>query len=194
MARPRPGARARFGLPQYARLRQRYRETDESRPAGRELGLATMAGPQYGAMEDGMVAIRDGRIAWAGPRAHAPGFEADDRFDGGGGWVTPGLIDCHTHLVYGGNRAAEFEMRLQGATYEEIARQAAASSPPCAPPARPRKRSCWSRPARGSRRWSRKASRRWRSSRATASIRQRTEDAARGPASRRGIRCRRPAS
>ena len=84
--------------------------------------LATMAGPQYGAVEDGLVAVRDGRIAWVGSRADAPAFEAPDRIDGGGGWLTPGLVDCHTHLVHGGNRAAEFEMRLQGASYEEIAR------------------------------------------------------------------------
>ena len=84
--------------------------------------LATMAGPQYGAVADGLVAVRDGRIAWSGARGAAPVFAADDRIDGGGGWLTPGLVDCHTHLVYGGNRSAEFELRLQGASYEEIAR------------------------------------------------------------------------
>ena len=84
--------------------------------------LATMDGALYGAIEDGMVAVRDGRIAWVGARAAAPAFAAADRIDGGGGWLTPALIDCHTHLVHGGNRAGEFEMRLQGASYEEIAR------------------------------------------------------------------------
>ncbi|HZH07334.1 MAG TPA: imidazolonepropionase, partial [Lautropia sp.] len=84
--------------------------------------LATMEGPQYGAVEDGVVAVHEGRIAWAGARKDAPSFTAVDRIDGGGGWLTPGLIDCHTHLVHGGNRAAEFELRLQGASYEEIAR------------------------------------------------------------------------
>ena len=84
--------------------------------------LATMNGPQYGAIEDGLVAVRQRRIAWCGPRSGAPAFVAADRIDGGGGWVTPGLVDCHTHLVYGGNRSAEFEMRLQGASYEDIAR------------------------------------------------------------------------
>ena len=84
--------------------------------------LATMNGPLYGAIEDGMVATRDGRIAWVGARADAPDFAARDHIDGGGGWLTPALIDCHTHLVHGGNRAGEFEMRLQGASYEEIAR------------------------------------------------------------------------
>lgn len=85
-------------------------------------GIATMNGPQFGAVEDAVVAVRDGRIAWVGARDEAPGFDAVDRIDGGGGWLTPGLVDCHTHLVYGGNRSAEFEMRLHGAGYEEIAR------------------------------------------------------------------------
>ncbi len=84
--------------------------------------LATMAGPGYGAVEDGLVAIQGGRIAWVGARRDAPRFEAVDRIDGGGGWLTPGFIDCHTHLVHGGNRAEEFEMRLEGASYEDIAR------------------------------------------------------------------------
>jgi imidazolonepropionase len=84
--------------------------------------LATMEGPQYGEIPDGVVLIEGDRIVWVGPRSEAPTFVSRDRIDGGGGWLTPGLIDCHTHLVYAGNRAAEFEMRLQGATYEEIAR------------------------------------------------------------------------
>jgi imidazolonepropionase len=84
--------------------------------------LATMAGPDYGAIADGLVAVQQDRIAWVGRRGDAPRFNAADRIDGGGGWLTPGLVDCHTHLVYGGNRAAEFELRLQGASYEEIAR------------------------------------------------------------------------
>ena len=85
--------------------------------------LAAMVGPApYGAIEDGAVLIRDGRIAWVGPRADLPAHDAaqTDRLDGR--WVTPGLIDCHTHLVFGANRAAEFEQRLGGATYEQIAR------------------------------------------------------------------------
>lgn len=87
--------------------------------------LATMAagaGVPYGAIEDGVIAARDGRIIWAGARAGAPAFEAREIVDCGGRWITPGLIDCHTHLVYGGDRAHEFELRLQGASYEEIAR------------------------------------------------------------------------
>ena len=86
--------------------------------------LATMvAGPRpYGAVEDGVIAARDGRIAWVGPAADAPALEAAETMSLDGLWVTPGLVDCHTHLVYGGDRAREFELRLNGATYEEIAR------------------------------------------------------------------------
>lgn len=86
--------------------------------------LATMAGgaEPYGAIEDGAILVRDGRIIWIGPRAALPVHEAaeTDRLDGR--WVTPGLIDCHTHLVFGDDRSGEFEQRLNGATYEEIAR------------------------------------------------------------------------
>lgn len=86
--------------------------------------LATMspAMPGLGLVEDGVVAARDGRILYAGPRSHMPGIEADQVTDLAGRWVTPGLIDCHTHLVHAGDRAHEFELRLKGATYEEIAR------------------------------------------------------------------------
>ncbi|MDZ4362066.1 imidazolonepropionase [Brevundimonas sp.] len=80
-------------------------------------------GPQpYGAIDDGAILIRDGDIAYAGPRADLPDHMAaqTDRLDGR--WVTPGLIDCHTHLVFGGDRSGEFEQRLEGATYEQIAR------------------------------------------------------------------------
>ncbi|MEZ2407670.1 imidazolonepropionase [Bosea sp. RCC_152_1] len=76
----------------------------------------------YGAIEDGVIAARDGRIVYAGSRSEAPVFDAAVSIDCAGRWITPGLIDCHTHLVYGGDRAHEFELRLQGATYEEIAR------------------------------------------------------------------------
>ena len=86
--------------------------------------LATMAegGAAYGAIEDGAMLVRDGRIVWAGACADLPTHEATtiDRLDGR--WVTPGLVDCHTHLVFGGDRSGEFEQRLGGATYEEIAR------------------------------------------------------------------------
>ncbi len=92
--------------------------------------LATMA-PEYGgddgyhAIRDGAVGVKDGRIAWVGRRSEmgAPPEELSRAtFDCGGRWITPGLIDCHTHLVYGGDRANEFALRLKGASYEEIAR------------------------------------------------------------------------
>src|SRR5690606_38829811 len=77
----------------------------------------------YGSIEDGALAWRDGLIAWVGPRSALPaGTAATHTHDFGGGWITPGLVDCHTHLVFAGNRAGEFEMRLQGASYESIAR------------------------------------------------------------------------
>ena len=83
--------------------------------------LATLTGDSpYGLVPDGALLIEDGRIAWAGPRAEAPGSEAVT--DLAGQLVTPGLIDCHTHLVHAGDRAREFEMRLEGASYAEIAR------------------------------------------------------------------------
>jgi imidazolonepropionase len=82
--------------------------------------LATLAGG-YGIVEDGAVAVRDGRIAWAGPREDAPA--ADREHDCGGLWLTPGLVDCHTHIVHAGNRSGEWEARLNGASYEDIARQ-----------------------------------------------------------------------
>ncbi len=88
--------------------------------------LATLQGDAgYGAVEDGALGWKDGRIAYAGPRAGLPGAPealAADVVDGGGRWITPGLVDCHTHLVFGGDRAGEFEQRLQGASYEDIAR------------------------------------------------------------------------
>ncbi|NLC61624.1 MAG: imidazolonepropionase [Gammaproteobacteria bacterium] len=88
--------------------------------------LATLDGDRgYGLVEDGALGWRDRSIVYAGPRTSLP---ADPNslsgavVDLGGGLVTPGLVDCHTHLVFAGNRAGEFEQRLQGASYEEIAR------------------------------------------------------------------------
>ena len=75
-----------------------------------------------GSIRDGVVAARDGRILHVGPAAEAPAFEADNRVDCNGRWISPGLIDCHTHLVYAGNRAGEFEQRLQGVSYAQIAK------------------------------------------------------------------------
>ena len=84
--------------------------------------LATLAGPGLGVVERGVVAAAGGRIVYAGPESDAPALTGTEKIDCEGRWVTPGLIDCHTHLVYGGDRAREFEMRLAGAGYEEIAR------------------------------------------------------------------------
>jgi imidazolonepropionase len=76
----------------------------------------------YGAIEDAVLAIAAGKIAWVGPRAGLPEAGATETRSLEGRWVTPALIDCHTHLVFAGDRAAEFEQRLQGVSYEEIAR------------------------------------------------------------------------
>jgi imidazolonepropionase len=86
--------------------------------------LACMTGVEgYGAVEDAALAIRGGRIAWLGRRADLPRSAGAQRHrDGGGRWLTPALIDCHTHLVFAGDRAGEFEARLAGASYEAIAR------------------------------------------------------------------------
>ena len=83
--------------------------------------LCTMA-QGLGVLRDGALAAKDGRIAWLGPRAALPAHGAPVT-DCGGAWILPGLVDCHTHLVFGGQRAGEFERRLAGATYEEIARE-----------------------------------------------------------------------
>lgn len=90
--------------------------------------LATMdpaRNQPYGAVTDGAIAVAGGRIAWVGPMAELPGRPDDlagQVRDMRGRWATPGLVDCHTHLVFGGSRAREFELRLEGASYEEIAR------------------------------------------------------------------------
>lgn len=85
--------------------------------------VATMAGDKpYGAIEDAAIGINGGKIAWVAPREELGYRTAKKRIDLKKRWVTPGLIDCHTHIVYGGNRANEFELRLKGATYEEIAK------------------------------------------------------------------------
>ena len=90
-----------------------------------DCNIATMDpdvdGP-FGAIEDGAIAIQDGRILAVGRRAELAGNRAHNVEPLGGAWVTPGLVDCHTHLVFGGNRSGEFEQRLEGASYEEIAR------------------------------------------------------------------------
>ncbi len=82
--------------------------------------LATMTGADM--VEDGFIACKDGQIVYAGSRNDAPAFAATEVIDCAGRWITPGLIDCHTHLLHAGNRAHEFELRLAGASYEEISR------------------------------------------------------------------------
>lgn len=91
----------------------------------RHARLATLAddGPAWGWIERGALLVDGDRLAWVGAEADLPaGLDVDADHDLGGALVTPGLVDCHTHLVYGGQRAREFELRLQGASYEEIAR------------------------------------------------------------------------
>lgn len=88
--------------------------------------IATMDldGAPYGLIHDAALVIEEDRIAWCGPEADIPARFADtERLDLQGRLVTPGLIDCHTHVVFGGNRAREFELRLAGASYEQIARE-----------------------------------------------------------------------
>jgi imidazolonepropionase len=83
------------------------------------------AAQAYGLIEDAAIVVEGADFAWVGPRAQLPRDweeRCEQRHDCGGALVTPGLIDCHTHLVYGGDRAHEFELRLGGASYEDIAR------------------------------------------------------------------------
>ena len=89
------------------------------------VNLATMTegGASYGIVEQGALAISEGKIAWLGKELALPDYNKEkvEVINGQGQWLTPGLIDCHTHLIYGGNRANEFELRLQGKSYQEIA-------------------------------------------------------------------------
>ncbi|AOE87890.1 imidazolonepropionase [Pseudomonas sp. TCU-HL1] len=85
--------------------------------------VATMQGGKYSIIEDAVLVTYAGRIEWIGPRTELPAIPYDVEVDLGGAWVTPGLIDCHTHLVFGGDRSREFEQRLEGVSYAEIAAQ-----------------------------------------------------------------------
>ncbi|MGL5359220.1 MAG: imidazolonepropionase [Shewanella sp.] len=92
-----------------------------------DVNIATMdpaISAPYGAITQGALAVKDGNIAWLGPRSELPSFDvlSTPVYRGKGCWITPGLIDAHTHLLFAGNRAAEFEQRLQGASYQDIAR------------------------------------------------------------------------
>lgn len=82
---------------------------------------ATMVGGTYSIIEDAAIVTAGERIHWIGPRSEALAQQGEEIIDLGGAWVTPGLIDCHTHTVFGGNRSGEFEQRLQGVSYAEIA-------------------------------------------------------------------------
>ncbi|MCI9866695.1 imidazolonepropionase [Rhizobium skierniewicense] len=92
----------------------------------RNARIATLApsAPDLGIVEKGAIAVRNGRILFAGPEAELPNDYASAAhvFDCKGRWISPALMDCHTHLVFGGNRAMEFEMRLNSASYEDISR------------------------------------------------------------------------
>ncbi|MBF8754271.1 imidazolonepropionase [Pseudomonas guariconensis] len=83
--------------------------------------VATMAQGLYSIIEDAAIVTNAGLIEWIGPHGEVPAVDAERTVDLGGAWVTPGLIDCHTHAVFGGNRSGEFEQRLQGVSYAEIA-------------------------------------------------------------------------
>lgn len=85
--------------------------------------MASMTNGQYNQIHDAAIAVKDQRIVWLGKRAELPDYQTKVEHDLNGGWVTPGLIDCHTHLVFGGNRANEFEQRLNGLSYQEIAQR-----------------------------------------------------------------------
>ena len=90
-----------------------------------DLHAATMTatGTPYGMIENAAIALEGGLIAWVGPEAEVPSsYIGFAKHSMSGRIVTPGLIDCHTHIVHGGDRAVEFEMRLNGASYEEVAR------------------------------------------------------------------------
>lgn len=84
---------------------------------------ATMAQGSYSIIEDAAIVSNAGLIEWIGPRGELPPLEIGRTVELNGAWVTPGLIDCHTHAVFGGNRSGEFEQRLQGVSYAEIAAQ-----------------------------------------------------------------------
>jgi len=85
--------------------------------------VVTMRNGRYNIISDGAIAVRDGVIVWIGTRAQSTKIAATQRTDFAGGIITPGLVDCHTHLVFGGDRSHEFEQRLNGVSYAEIAAQ-----------------------------------------------------------------------
>lgn len=103
----------------------------------------TLADPQAHTETLDTLVIEEGCLVWIGPaQALPPAYSAFPRHPVHGTWLTPGLVDCHTHLVYGGQRAREFAMRLEGASYEDIAVLGVVLCPPDKPPAWPVKKNC----------------------------------------------------
>ncbi|MGB5631067.1 MAG: hypothetical protein WBM57_16990, partial [Woeseiaceae bacterium] len=84
--------------------------------------IATLSGDDYGVIDDGAIAISEGRISWIGQQRDLPANTPGETRSLAGRWVTPALIDCHTHLVFAGDRSGEFEARQRGTSYEDIAR------------------------------------------------------------------------
>ncbi|MFT2110664.1 imidazolonepropionase [Marinomonas sp. 2405UD68-3] len=85
--------------------------------------IATMQDGRYNVIKDAAIGVVGSRIVWLGQACDLSNYQAKTKHDLGGGWITPGLIDCHTHLVFGGNRAGEFEQRLNGIRYQDITKQ-----------------------------------------------------------------------
>lgn len=85
--------------------------------------VVTLRDGKYNLIEDGALAVEGDKLIWVGARGELPAFKARREHQFGGGIITPGLVDCHTHLVFGGDRSAEFEQRLNGVSYAEIAAQ-----------------------------------------------------------------------
>ncbi|PLR27255.1 imidazolonepropionase [Pantoea endophytica] len=85
--------------------------------------IVTMRDGHYNLIADGVLAVDQGKLIWVGPRSECPAFSAREQHQFSGGIITPGLVDCHTHLVFGGDRSQEFEQRLNGVSYAEIAAQ-----------------------------------------------------------------------
>lgn len=111
--------------------------------------IVTMQEGKYSIIPNGAIAVRQDRIVWIGPWKDAKHIRADIHNKLDGGIVTPGFVDCHTHLVFGGDRSHEFEQRLNGVSYSEIAAQGGGSFRRSPPPAKPRSTNWWPVPAGG---------------------------------------------
>lgn len=111
--------------------------------------VVTMRGGRYAIIEQGALAVKADKLVWVGAAADMPAFIAQKHHRLAGGIITPGLVDCHTHLVFGGDRSQEFEQRLNGVSYADIAAQGGGFSLPFGPRAQPVKRNWLHRPAGG---------------------------------------------